>query len=49
MIRRCDRCGTRLPGKKGHGFPSVTGRVVLCGLKHDDKEHPCKPGRYGSR
>jgi hypothetical protein len=29
--RRCFVCGTRLSGKKGHGFVSADGKTVTCG------------------
>jgi hypothetical protein len=29
--RVCSQCGRDLAGKKGHGFPSASGRGVYCG------------------
>ena len=34
MIRRCDKCGWRLHGKKFHGFVSADGKIVTCGCTH---------------
>jgi hypothetical protein len=31
MIRRCDSCGLRLPGRRGHGF--VRDGKLVCGKR----------------
>jgi len=36
-MRVCDVCGTKLPGKKGHGFVSDDGKRVLCGREYVKK------------
>jgi ribosome-binding protein aMBF1 (putative translation factor) len=30
-IRVCEICGTRLAGKKGHGFVINNGKTIVCG------------------
>lgn len=31
MRRVCDGCGSRLAGRKGHGFPVQAGKAIYCG------------------
>jgi hypothetical protein len=45
MIKRvCDICGTKLAGKKGHGFVINNGRTLVCGdyRRHERLKHKRK-------